>query len=208
MHPGLVIAIVLVLVLVVFLMRRERMSGRRLIFLDQMANENWDPIYFKWAGRERDIAGMSGRDYYLENQTYVNTHTIPTRRMAPRIYEGNRMFHDQTCYMGMPPRYRPKVPGCLRRECRIASIVEETDKLPVTTPAQPTPLPVLEQESKLSTEDKIALGELEMVGGGEFAGVEPDSATVADAELAAMEASEPVTLEDITGALEPDARTI
>ncbi|MEM3122377.1 MAG: hypothetical protein QXH60_02970 [Candidatus Pacearchaeota archaeon] len=69
-----------------------------------MAMIHPDSTYFKWLGRERDVLGMSGRDYYLENETYALS------GVSPWLFRGDEMFKDQTCGLGMPYPYRPMVP--------------------------------------------------------------------------------------------------
>jgi len=76
----------------------ERMTP---IYLDQMAMKANDPMYFKYSSWERDITGMSPRDYYLENQqNYQNM-------VAPGYFEGDGLYVDQTDFLGMPPESRP-----------------------------------------------------------------------------------------------------
>lgn len=103
------VVIIVLLILIFLWLRRERFTT----YLDQMAMESADPTLFKWTGNERDIAGMSPRDYYLENETYALS------RVRPWLFRGNQMFKDHTCYLGMPRRYRPDV-GCF-------DVVDELD---------------------------------------------------------------------------------
>ena len=70
-------------------------------FLDQMTMEYSDPAKFNFTGRERDVSGMSGRDYYLENQMNYAT------KVGPQYSKGDLQFVDQTGYMDMPIKYRP-----------------------------------------------------------------------------------------------------
>lgn len=70
-------------------------------FLDQMAMESHDPIYLNYLGYERDVSGMSPRDYYLENQMNSST------KVGPQYFEGDLQFQDHTDYMGMPIKSRP-----------------------------------------------------------------------------------------------------
>jgi hypothetical protein len=78
----------------------ERMADQYI--LNQLAAENADPVYFKYTGRDKDVLGMSGEDYYYANQTYANS------RAADQLLAGNAAFVNQTDYLDMPPEYRPK----------------------------------------------------------------------------------------------------
>ena len=70
--------------------------------LNQLAAENADPVYFKYTGRDRDVLGMSGEDYYYANLTYGNS------QASDQLLEGNSAFINQTDYLDMPAQYRPK----------------------------------------------------------------------------------------------------
>lgn len=73
-------------------------------YLDQMAMKYSDPTYFKYSSWERDVAGMSPRDYYLENQAnYLN-------QIAPGYFKGDGLYVDHTDYLDMPAQYRPMLP--------------------------------------------------------------------------------------------------
>ena len=72
-----------------------------VFYLDQMAMLNADPTYFKYTGRDRDVLGESGQDYYLQNLTYSNN------RAAGQLLNGNTAFVNQTDYLDMPSEYRP-----------------------------------------------------------------------------------------------------
>ena len=98
---SLIFAIVLVLVLVLVYVMKNREGFSDVFYLDQMAMKNSDPMYFKYSSWERDVDGMSPRDYYLENQTnYLNG-------IAPGYFVRNGLYVDHTGYLNMPPQYRP-----------------------------------------------------------------------------------------------------
>lgn len=100
---GCAIIIVLLLVVLywVFMAKKERLSNA--IYLDQIVFKNPDPLLMKYTGRERDLTGMSARDYYYEND-------IDSRNLvAPQYLEGNSGYVDHTDYLGMPLEYRPSV---------------------------------------------------------------------------------------------------
>ena len=97
----LVVAVISVLIVVIIGMSStERMEDQ--FILNQLAAENADPVYFKYTGRDKDVLGMSGEDYYYTNQTYANS------RAADQLLEGNAAFVNQTNYLDMPAQYRPK----------------------------------------------------------------------------------------------------
>jgi len=116
------ILLVLVLLLLFFIGgggMRERMSDW---YLDQMAMRYPDPTTFIYTGDERDVAGMSGRDYYLENKTnYLNG-------VAPPYFEGAARFVDQTDYLGMPAEYRPRPRTLDYTEAREATQPEQPEQ--------------------------------------------------------------------------------
>lgn len=95
---------VLLLVVILVLYWQGKAENFETIYLNQMANENWDPIYFKYNFETRDVAGMSDSDWYLENEmNYLNG-------WAPGYMEGNAAFVAHDDYIRMPPQYRPKPP--------------------------------------------------------------------------------------------------
>lgn len=73
-----------------------------VFYLDQMAMLNADPTYFKYTGRDRDVLGQSGQDYYLQNLTYSNSD------VAGQLLARNDAFVNQTNYLDMPAQFRPK----------------------------------------------------------------------------------------------------
>ena len=103
-HWGkLILATAIIAVLIVVFIgmsSTERMEDQ--FILNQLAAENADPVYFKYTGRDKDVLGMSGEDYYYTNQTYANS------RAADQLLEGNAAFVNQTDYLDMPAQYRPK----------------------------------------------------------------------------------------------------
>jgi len=92
--------IILILVVVYFMLWR---SGEYMtdFYLDQMAMEYSDPTVFIYTGDERDVLGMSARDYYLLNTMDYNN------GVAPSYFEGDQIFKNQTGYLDMPAEYRP-----------------------------------------------------------------------------------------------------
>ncbi len=97
----LIVAVILVFLIYVY-MTYAKEQFQDAFYLDQIANNYSDPMYFKYAGNERDIAGQSSRDYFLENQRYAHSYA------APQLLAGNAAFRDQTNYLDMPKQYRPK----------------------------------------------------------------------------------------------------
>lgn len=111
----LISALVVVFLLVIIYWWKQEHLGTPF-FLDQMATENWHPIKFFYTGREKDRAGMSPRDYFLENQMNAATD------VGPQYLEGDLKFHDHTGYMGMPIHNRPlkhPTPLALRLQAEI-----------------------------------------------------------------------------------------
>jgi len=98
-----VAAAVVILLLIIVLYNKNKEHLGKPYFLDQMAMAYSDPTWFNYLGYERDISGMSSRDYYLENQ--MNS----TSRVAPQYFKNNAQFVDHTNYMDMPIKYRPGV---------------------------------------------------------------------------------------------------
>ena len=93
-------AFIVVLITIIVAFSTEHMQDQ--FVLNQLAAVNADPVYFKYTGRDRDVLGMSGEDYYYANLTYSNS------RAADQLLEGNAAFVNQTDYLDMPPQYRPK----------------------------------------------------------------------------------------------------
>jgi hypothetical protein len=106
--------IILVIILLVFL-SANRESFANIFYLDQMAMGYSDPMYFKYSSWERDVDGMSPRDYYLENQTNYSN------QVAPGYFANDQLYRDHTGYLNMPPQYRPRI--------------AETDMAPVSAAA-------------------------------------------------------------------------
>jgi hypothetical protein len=107
MNSGQVAIAVVVLILLIVLVYWYLCSNSEHMgdpfYLDMMAMKNPDPMYFKYLGWERDITGMSGRDYYLENQRNAGN------LAGPYYFEGDAGFVDHTDYLNMPEEYRPVV---------------------------------------------------------------------------------------------------
>lgn len=102
-----IIVVILIIIAVVASRYQENLS--QPFYLDQMAMKHPDPTWFKYLGWERDVQGMSGRDYYLENQT--NAYNLA----APYYYEGDKAYYDHTDYLDMPERNRPLVHGSMTK---------------------------------------------------------------------------------------------
>jgi hypothetical protein len=97
---GLIVVLVCVLLLVLYFWHTSE-NFSEVFYLDQMAMKYSDPMYFKYSSWERDVDGMSPRDYYLENQTnYLN-------QIAPGYFEKDGLYVDHTDYLNMPPQNRP-----------------------------------------------------------------------------------------------------
>lgn len=93
-------AVLSVFLIIFFALTKQEHLGVPF-FLDQMAMENDHPIKFFYEGREKDAAGMSPRDYFLENQMNASTY------VGPQYLEGDLKFKDHTGYMGIPIKNRP-----------------------------------------------------------------------------------------------------
>jgi hypothetical protein len=100
-NTAVIIAVLIVLIFVYTFWSPMAEAFSEIVYLDQMAMKNSDPMYFKYSSWERDVDGMSPRDYYLENQTnYLN-------QVAPGYFKGNGLYRDHTDYLNMPKQYRP-----------------------------------------------------------------------------------------------------
>lgn len=57
-------------------------------YLDQMAMQHPDPTYFYYFGNRRDLDGMSGRDYYLNNLIHRDDSGLgePQNMFSSNIY--------------------------------------------------------------------------------------------------------------------------
>ena len=95
---GVVIVIIVILLFVV-MSRKEMMED--VFYLDQIGMQNTDPTKYKYTGRDKDILGMSVKDYYLENEQYAMSN------VAPQLFIDNSKFKNQTDYLDMPKIYRP-----------------------------------------------------------------------------------------------------
>ena len=96
------LAVLVVLILILLLWWYFGAEGfHSPYFLDQMAMASFDPTRLNYLGYERGVAGMSERDYYLENQMNAST------KVGPQYMKDNTQFADHTGYMGMPIKYRP-----------------------------------------------------------------------------------------------------
>lgn len=95
---GVVIVIIVILLFVV--MRRKEMM-EDVFYLDQIGMQNIDPTKYKYTGRDKDVLGMSVKDYYLENEQYAMSN------VAPQLFIDNSKFKNQTDYLDMPKIYRP-----------------------------------------------------------------------------------------------------
>jgi hypothetical protein len=86
--------IVILILLLVFMSLKEGFTT------DQIARESSHPEVFKWYGNsEKDMLGMSPKDYYLQNQMLVSTGSMPA-------LQGDDRFINHTGYLDMPSSYR------------------------------------------------------------------------------------------------------
>jgi hypothetical protein len=97
----LLIAVVVVLVLLAlyFYNKQERLTEPE--YLNQMTMASQDPVAMNYLGYERDVSGMSARDYYVENQMNASS------GVGPQYLENDNQFQDKTGFMNMPIKYRP-----------------------------------------------------------------------------------------------------
>lgn len=99
---NLVVIIIVVLLLILFWIhfyKNEYLTEP--YFLNQMAMDYSDPIYFNYLGRsERDVEGNSMQDYYLQNQMDAATGVLP------QMFNDEKFFN-QDDYMDMPIVNRP-----------------------------------------------------------------------------------------------------
>lgn len=127
-NGALCAAVLILLVIVVLHLYRSWVSEHmgEVFYLDQMVMKNPDPIGFHYTGRERDIAGMSGRDYYLEND--INAKNL----VSPFYFEGDQAFVDHTDYLGMRPQYRPQAvtAGVMAAQMAFRDKIAGTQHLP------------------------------------------------------------------------------
>ena len=94
------VVVLVVLLVLIFMSQREMMED--VFYLDQIGMKNTDPTQYKYTGRDKDVLGMSAKDYYLENGQYSASDA------APQLFKDNNRFKNQTDYLGMPSMYRPK----------------------------------------------------------------------------------------------------
>lgn len=98
----IVALVILITVALIFTYKYKKENMTDVFYLDQIAMKSTDPTKFKYTGRERDILGMSVKDYYLENGMYS------VNKVAPQLFIDNDRYDNQTGYLGMPYQYRPK----------------------------------------------------------------------------------------------------
>ncbi len=99
MQVLLVAAAILVLLLVLYYTKTEHLNEPT--YLNQMTMSAQDPAAMNYLGYERDVSGMSARDYYVENQMNASS------GVGEQYFEGDQAFQDHTGFMGMPIKYRP-----------------------------------------------------------------------------------------------------
>ena len=93
--------VVLILLIILLLYKLCGAEGLMPYYLDQISMKNPDPIKFHYDGRKRDVLGLSGRDYYLEND-------LMYRITGQGEKYGSDLFKNNTNYARMPIKYRPK----------------------------------------------------------------------------------------------------
>lgn len=84
------------------------------IYLDQIATNFVDPTVFAFLGDERDLAGMSSRDYYLDNaMQYANG-------AAPGYFKNSQLYRNQVDYLDIPVKFRSLAPASQTLPMRMA----------------------------------------------------------------------------------------
>lgn len=95
---------VLALLFVIFIIIGSRSENfQDTFYLDDMAMKHPDPIFFHYTGRDKDVLGQSGRDYYLENKLLSQSGAIEQKLTEDA-------FKNQMHYRNMPKEYRPEDP--------------------------------------------------------------------------------------------------
>jgi len=97
-HIGIAIAFAVIIIL---LMWYWYYSEKFVGYLDQMAMKNPDPDSFFYFGDNRDILGMSARDYYLENVVLNDSEGIPWPA------DEAMRFVNRTGYQELAQTFRP-----------------------------------------------------------------------------------------------------
>lgn len=100
-HIYITIIVVVLLILFIYYCSCKYEHLGEPWFLDQMSMNYSDPTWFNFMGNQRDVAGMSSKDYYLENQLNSSTGA------GPQYFKNDTNFVDHTNYMDMPIKYRP-----------------------------------------------------------------------------------------------------
>lgn len=105
MYNKFLFAITLVLLIVMIYFIFFYKEGYTPFYLDAMAMKNDNPTWFVYNGDNRDILGMSHRDYYLQNQMMAQNGVQP-------FYHNNNeaQFNNTSDYWDMPKTYRPRSP--------------------------------------------------------------------------------------------------
>lgn len=102
MESLLCIVVVVLLLYFFYVYSQSEHLTQPVFYDDMMAMKYPDPIWLHYAGDERDVDGMSSRDYYLENNTLAGNWA------APFYFEGAAGWRDHTDYLNMPSEYRPR----------------------------------------------------------------------------------------------------
>ena len=90
--------VVLIIIIILFWFGSEHMQNQYI--MNQLSSRYSDPMEIIYLGDERDVSGMSKRDYYLENQLNHGNEVL-------KNVHGDSKFKDHTGYMDMPIQYRP-----------------------------------------------------------------------------------------------------
>jgi hypothetical protein len=101
-HIALAVLIVLLLVYFFWYKGAEHFGANGdVIYLEQVTMKHPDPSWMHYAGREKDMTGMSAEAYYLENDILARNLVIP------QTFEADDSYTSKDDYLGMPLQYRP-----------------------------------------------------------------------------------------------------
>lgn len=109
--------------------KSERMTNT--VYLDQIVYDHPDPLLMKYMGREKDITGMSARDYYYEND-------IDARNLVgPQYLEGDSNYVDHSDYLDMPLEYRPAPSAGHDLNSAVSVPARSPEQMPDLRPSKP-----------------------------------------------------------------------
>ena len=92
MHKTLLAVFIILIILVLYFTRKEKFS---------VWQKSSDPLTTHYMGNNRDIAGMSQHDYFLETQRMRENKVLDVPE------DGTSNFSNYTDYIEMPAEYRP-----------------------------------------------------------------------------------------------------